>query len=92
MSEAAPLPGRSGKLTALDELLEVIVDEGKAALVFSQYVEMCGLIRSHLVERGVPTLFLHGRVSARRREEMVAVSRTVQHRCFCSPSRPSALA
>ena len=41
--------------------------------MFSQYVEMCGLIRSPLrADRGVPTLFLHGRVPARRREEMVA--------------------
>jgi superfamily II DNA or RNA helicase len=72
LHEAAPLPGRSGKLAALDELLDVILDEGEAALVFSQYVEMCTLIRAHLADRGVPTLFLHGRVPARRREELVA--------------------
>jgi superfamily II DNA or RNA helicase len=72
LHEAAPVAGRSGKLAALDELLEVILDEGEAALVFSQYVEMCGLIRVHLADRGVPTLFLHGRVPARRREELVA--------------------
>ena len=72
LHETGPLPGRSGKLAALDELLEVIVDEGEAALVFSQYVEMCALIRAHLADRGVPTLFLHGRVPARRREELVA--------------------
>jgi superfamily II DNA or RNA helicase len=71
LHEAAPLPGRSGKLAALDELLEVILDEGEAALVFSQYVEMCRLIRAHLADRGVPSLFLHGGVPARRREEMV---------------------
>jgi superfamily II DNA or RNA helicase len=72
LHEAAPLPGRSGKLAALDELLDVILDEGEAVLVFSQYVEMCRLIETHLADRGVPTLFLHGRVPARRREEMVA--------------------
>jgi superfamily II DNA or RNA helicase len=72
LREAAPLPGRSGKLAALDELLEVILDEGEAALVFSQYVEMCRLIQAHLADRGLPTLFLHGRVPARRREELVA--------------------
>jgi len=72
LHEAAPLGGRSGKLAALDELLEVILDEGEAALVFSQYVEMCRLIEGHLADRGVPTLFLHGRVPARRREELVA--------------------
>jgi SNF2 family DNA or RNA helicase len=72
LHEAAPLPGRSGKLAALDELLEVILAEGEAALVFSQYVEMCRLIGAHLADRGVPTLFLHGRVPARRREDLVA--------------------
>ena len=72
LHEAAPLPGRSGKLAALDELLEVILAEDEAALVFSQYVEMCRLIEAHLADRGVPTLFLHGRVPARRREELVA--------------------
>jgi SNF2 family DNA or RNA helicase len=72
LHQPGPLPGRSGKLAALEELLEVIVDEGEAALVFSQYVEMCALIRAHLADRGVPTLFLHGRVPARRREELVA--------------------
>jgi len=72
LHETGPLPGRSGKLAALDELLEVILAEGEAALVFSQYVEMCRLIGAHLADRGVPTLFLHGRVPARRREELVA--------------------
>ena len=72
LHEPGPLPGRSGKLAALDELLGVILDEGEGVLVFSQYVEMCRLIESHLADRGVPTLFLHGQVPARRREEMVA--------------------
>jgi hypothetical protein len=72
LHEPGPLPGRSGKLAALDELLGVILDEGEEVLVFSQYVEMCRLIESHLTDQGVPTLFLHGQVQARRREEMVA--------------------
>jgi hypothetical protein len=72
LHETAPLPGRSGKLAALDELLDIILDEGEAALVFSQYVEMCRLIQANLADRGLPTLFLHGRVPARRREELVA--------------------
>src|SRR4029450_11913885 len=71
LHEPGPLPGRAGNLAALEELLDGLLAEGEAALVFSQYVEMCGLIRSHLADRGVPTLFLHGRVPARRREEMV---------------------
>lgn len=72
LRQAGPLPRRSGKLAALDELTEVIVDEGESVLVFSQYVEMARLLERHLAERGAASLFLHGGVPVRRREEMVA--------------------
>jgi superfamily II DNA or RNA helicase len=72
LHQAGPVPGRSGKLAALDELLEVIVGAGDSVLVFSQFVEMCSLIEAHLATLQVPTLFLHGGVPARKREEMVA--------------------
>jgi SNF2 family DNA or RNA helicase len=71
LHEDAPLAGRSGKLAALDELTDVIVDEGDAVLVFSQYVAMCRLLEAHLTSRGIATAFLHGGVPARKREEMV---------------------
>ncbi|MFC0626418.1 DEAD/DEAH box helicase [Kribbella deserti] len=71
LHEPGPLPRRSGKLAALDELLDVILAEGESVLIFSQYVEMCRLIEQHLASRGVPTLFLHGGVGVRRREQMV---------------------
>ncbi|MGH3461462.1 MAG: SNF2-related protein [Kribbellaceae bacterium] len=71
LHEPGPLPRRSGKLAALDELLEVILAEGESVLVFSQYVEMCRLIEKHLAARGVPTLFLHGGAGVRQRERMV---------------------
>ncbi|HEU0132209.1 MAG TPA: DEAD/DEAH box helicase [Mycobacteriales bacterium] len=71
LHQDGPLPGRSGKLAALDELADVIVDEGDAVLVFSQYVAMGHLLEAHLNARGVGTLFLHGAVPVRRREEMV---------------------
>ena len=92
LRESAPLPGRSGKLAAVDELLEVILDEGEAALVFSQYVEMCRLIRAHLANRGVPTLFLHGRVPPAAARSWWPGSRTAGRRCSCSPSKPAASA
>ena len=41
-------------------------------LVFSQYVAMVRLLEAHLESVGVPTLFLHGGVTARKRDEMVA--------------------
>jgi superfamily II DNA or RNA helicase len=72
LHQPGPLPRRSGKLAALEELLEVIVAAGDSVLVFSQFVEMCRLIETHLASLRIPTLFLHGGVPARRREEMVA--------------------
>ncbi len=71
LREPGPLVGRSGKLAALDELLEVILDEGEAVLVFSQYVQMCRLLQTHLRGRGVPSAFLHGGVPAAARQAMV---------------------
>ncbi|MFF5448609.1 DEAD/DEAH box helicase [Streptomyces sp. NPDC012888] len=65
------LAGRSGKLELLDELLDTIVSEDGAALVFTQYVTMARLLEAHLRERGVPTLLLHGGTPVPRREEMV---------------------
>jgi superfamily II DNA or RNA helicase len=72
LHQDGPLDGRSGKLAALDELTDVIVDEGDGVLVFTQYVAMGRLLSAHLAARGVGSLFLHGSVPARRREEMVA--------------------
>jgi superfamily II DNA or RNA helicase len=71
LRESAPLRGRSGKLEALDELLDVIVAEGDAMLVFTQYVTMARLIEAHLAEQGIPSLFLHGGVAAQRRDALV---------------------
>ena len=72
LGQRGPLDGRSGKLAALDELLDVIVDEGDSALVFTQYVQMARLLDAHLAARGIGALFLHGGTTARRRDEMVA--------------------
>jgi hypothetical protein len=71
LHEPGPLPRRSGKLAALDELLDVILAEGESVLIFSQYVEMCRLIESHLAARQVRSLFLHGGIGVRKREQLV---------------------
>ncbi|WP_344320063.1 SNF2-related protein [Streptomyces macrosporus] len=65
------LPGRSGKLELLDELLDTILAEGASVLVFTQYVRMAGLLECHLADRGVRAQCLHGGTPVRRREEMV---------------------
>ncbi|HVA43906.1 MAG TPA: DEAD/DEAH box helicase [Acidimicrobiales bacterium] len=71
LHQPGPIPGRSGKLAALDELVDIVTGAGDSVLVFSQYVEMGRIIEAHLHTRGIATRFLHGSVPARRREAMV---------------------
>ena len=72
LKQPGPLVGRSGKLAAFDELTDVILASGESMLVFTQYAQMATLLQQHLDARGIGSLFLHGRVPVRRREEMVA--------------------
>ncbi|MFF4531578.1 DEAD/DEAH box helicase [Streptomyces sp. NPDC001407] len=67
----AKTAGRSGKLELLDELLDVILAENAATLVFTQYVSMGQLIEEHLARRGIAAQFLHGATPVNQREEMV---------------------
>jgi superfamily II DNA or RNA helicase len=71
LKEKGPLSGRSGKLAAFEELLDVVLDEGDSVLVFSQYVQLCKLLEARLAERGVGTMLLSGSSSAKQRDEMV---------------------
>jgi superfamily II DNA or RNA helicase len=71
LHQAGPLAGRSGKLAALEELVDVIAAEGESVLVFSQFVECLSLLEARLEHLGVPTLFLHGKISAKRRTDIV---------------------
>ncbi|MEV3981884.1 DEAD/DEAH box helicase [Nonomuraea sp. NPDC049758] len=73
LHESSPrLTGRSGKLELLDELVDTIVAEDGAVLVFTQYVAMARLLERHLSGRGVANQLLHGGTPVTRREEMVA--------------------
>ncbi|MFJ1991592.1 DEAD/DEAH box helicase [Streptomyces asiaticus] len=65
------VPGRSGKLELLDELLDTILAEGASVLVFTQYVQMARILEGHLAARGVSAQLLHGGTPVARREEMV---------------------
>jgi hypothetical protein len=71
LGQAGPLPGRSGKLDAATEILATVVDEGDAALVFTQYVAMGRLLEGHLASQGHRVAFLHGGVPVGRRQDMV---------------------
>ncbi|MYT27936.1 MULTISPECIES: DEAD/DEAH box helicase [unclassified Streptomyces] len=72
LREAAPgLAARSGKLELLDELLDTILAEDGATLVFTQYVGMARLLERHLAVRGIPHQLLHGGTPVAERERMV---------------------
>jgi SNF2 family DNA or RNA helicase len=62
---------RSGKLQALEELMESVAATGDAALIFTGYVSMGHLIQAHLRARRVPVEFVHGGVAVARRQEIV---------------------
>ncbi|MGW1121647.1 DEAD/DEAH box helicase [Streptomyces tanashiensis] len=70
-SGTARLAGRSGKLALLDELLDTILAEDGAVLVFTQYVSMARLLADHLAARGIPAQLLHGGTPVAERERMV---------------------
>lgn len=72
LGDESPLPGRSGKLSRLTEMVEELLSEGDRALIFSQFANMGERLRGHLSATfGQETLFLHGGVPAHKREEMV---------------------
>ncbi len=82
LHQPGPIVGRSGKLAAFEELLDVILAEGESVLVFSQYVEMCFLLEARLSGLGVDTLFLHGGVGVRARDRLVAAFQAGQAPVF----------
>jgi SNF2 family DNA or RNA helicase len=72
LGDNSPLPGRSGKLERLAEMLDEVLQAGERALVFTQFTEMGTLIRRHLQELfGREVLFLHGAVPAKQRDRLV---------------------
>ena len=72
LRDNSAIPGRSGKLARLTEMLEEIIEVGDRALVFSQFAEMGEILRRHLQETfGREVLFLHGAVPRQQRDRMV---------------------
>ncbi|MCF2532004.1 DEAD/DEAH box helicase [Yinghuangia soli] len=68
-----PFGGRSGKVERLVGVLEEALAEGDKTLCFTQYAQFGSRLRDHLADRlGVEVLFLHGGITGRRRDEMVA--------------------
>lgn len=72
LGDNSPLPGRSGKLARLGEMLEEVLEVGERALVFTQFAVMGAMLKRHLQETfGREVLFLHGGVPRRQRDRMV---------------------
>ena len=72
LHDTSPLPGRSGKLVRLHEMLEEVIAGGNRAIVFTQFAEMGGMLREYLEsELGRQVLFLHGGVAKKARDDMV---------------------
>jgi len=67
-----PLDGRSGKCERLIEMLEEVLDEGDAALVFTQFRAMGNLLAKLVQARlRVTPLFMHGGSTAKKRDSMI---------------------
>ncbi|PYC87936.1 ATP-dependent helicase [Streptomyces tateyamensis] len=73
LHDGSPVAGRSGKVARLEELLTEALAEGDRTLVFTQYAEFGTMLHRHLAERlDTEVLHLHGRLGARRREELIS--------------------
>jgi len=73
LGDGSALPGRSGKLARLTEMLEEVLAVGEKALVFTQFAEMGGMLKAHLEDTfRREVLFLHGGTPQKRRDRMVA--------------------
>jgi len=72
LKDNSKIPGRSGKLARLTEMLEEVLSADERALVFTQFTEMGEIIQRHLQENfGQEVLFLHGGVTKKNRDRMV---------------------
>ncbi len=72
LKDNSKIPGRSGKLARLTEMLEEVLSAGERALIFTQFTEMGEIIQRHLQENfGQEVMFLHGGVTKKNRDRMV---------------------
>jgi superfamily II DNA or RNA helicase len=72
LKDGTRLPGRSGKLARLEEILEEILASGEKALCFTQFTEFGSMLETHLANRfGAEVRYLHGATPKRKRDAMV---------------------
>jgi SNF2 family DNA or RNA helicase len=73
LKDASPLPGRSGKIDRLEEIIDHALGAGESVLCFTQFARFGGMLTPHLTARfGVPVRFLHGGTPRAARDSMVA--------------------
>lgn len=72
LKDNSAVPGRSGKLARLTEMLDVVLENGEKTLVFTQFAEMGRMLKEHLqASFGCEVLFLHGGVPRKQRDWML---------------------
>lgn len=72
LKDNSAIPGRSGKLARLGEMLEEALEVGDRSLIFTQFTEMGEILHRHLQETfGIEVLFLHGGTPKKRRDGIV---------------------
>jgi superfamily II DNA or RNA helicase len=73
LKDASPLPGRSGKVDRLEEIVDRALGAGESVLCFTQFAKFGGMLAPHLAARfGVQVPFLHGGTPRGARDAMVA--------------------
>ena len=67
-----PLPGRSGKLTRLEEIVDAVFAAGERVLVFTHFASWGMRLADHLTEHtGVPVACYHGGLARGARDKLV---------------------
>ena len=72
LADGSAIPGRSGKLERLTQMVEEVLDADDKGLLFTQFAEMGHMLKAHLQDTfGTEVLFLHGGVTRAQRDRMV---------------------
>ncbi|BBH70477.1 helicase HelZ [Actinoplanes sp. OR16] len=72
LKDNSPLPGRSGKVDRLEEIVDRALGAGESVLAFTQFARFGAMLTPHLAARfGVPVKFLHGGTARGARDAMV---------------------
>lgn len=73
LDDGRPLPGRSGKLARLEEIVESVFAAGERVLIFTHFAEWGQKLAAHLTERmGTKVDCYHGGLSRGVRDSMIA--------------------